>query len=107
MPTSRACTSKRWRPVILIFEICLFAFILVLPQVALPDLTAHGGVSLSAAQARRFSLPAGVPLPTTFAGVSKTMASETMISETIWNRPRAVSFYAGGSRLALLCLLIC
>ena len=34
---------KRWQLVILIFELALFAAILVLPQVALPDFTFHDG----------------------------------------------------------------
>ena len=101
MPGSKSYTSKRWRTTILIFEIFLFAFILVLPQVALPDFTAHGGVSMCAAQARRFSLLTGVTLesepPTTFAA----------ISETIWNHSSAISLSAGSSRRALLCTLIC
>ena len=33
---------KRWQLLILIFELTLFAAILVLPQVALPDLAFHG-----------------------------------------------------------------
>ena len=35
---------KRWQIAILIFELALFAAILVLPQVALPDFTFHGGL---------------------------------------------------------------
>ena len=34
---------KRWQFSILIFELALFAVILVLPQVALPDFTFHAG----------------------------------------------------------------
>ena len=36
---------KRWQFSILIFELALFAVILVLPQVALPDFTFHDGNS--------------------------------------------------------------
>ena len=43
---------KRWRLALLIFELALFAVILVLPQVALPAFAFHGGNSPVAAQAR-------------------------------------------------------
>ena len=43
---------KRWQLLILIFELTLFAAILVLPQVALPDLAFHEGTAPVAARAR-------------------------------------------------------
>ena len=43
---------KRWQLLILIFELALFAAILVLPQVALPDLAFHEGTAPVAAHAR-------------------------------------------------------
>jgi len=43
---------KRWQFVVLIFELALFAAILVLPQVALPDFTFHGGTAPVAAHSR-------------------------------------------------------
>ena len=43
---------KRWQLVFLLFELALFAIILVLPQVALPDFTFHGGTAPVAAHSR-------------------------------------------------------
>ncbi len=43
---------KRWQLLILIFELVLFAAILVLPQVALPDLAFHEGTAPVAAHSR-------------------------------------------------------
>jgi hypothetical protein len=43
---------KRWQLVVLIFELALFAAILVLPQVALPAFTFHGGTAPVVAHAR-------------------------------------------------------
>jgi hypothetical protein len=43
---------KRWQFSFLIFELALFAAILVLPQVALPDFTFHEGTAPVAAHAR-------------------------------------------------------
>src|SRR5713101_5414956 len=43
---------KRWQLILLIFELALFAAILVLPQVALPDFTFNGGTAPVAAHSR-------------------------------------------------------
>jgi hypothetical protein len=43
---------KRWQLLVLIFELALFAAILVLPQVALPDFTFHDGTAPVAAHSR-------------------------------------------------------
>jgi hypothetical protein len=48
---------KRWRWALLIFELFLFALILVLPQVDLPDFTFHRGSAPIAARARVVSPP--------------------------------------------------
>src|SRR5467141_2739199 len=42
----------RWRLVVLILELALFAIILILPQVDLPDFTFCGGTAPVAARAR-------------------------------------------------------
>jgi len=49
---------SRWRWVLLIFELVLFAVILVLPQVDLPDFTFHGGTAPVVAKAKL-----SVPVP--------------------------------------------
>jgi hypothetical protein len=48
---------KRWRWALLIFELFLFALILVLPQVALPDFTFHGGTAPVVAKNRVSASP--------------------------------------------------
>jgi hypothetical protein len=48
----------RWRWVLLIFELVLFAVILILPQVDLPDFTFHGGTAPVVAKAKL-----AVPMP--------------------------------------------
>src|SRR5882724_7155882 len=58
MLTSGSVCVKRWRVAILICELALFALILILPQVALPDFTAQGGTS-PAVQTRRLTSPPG------------------------------------------------
>ena len=102
MPTREDLSMKRWRLAVIIVEISLFAFILVLPQVALPDFTAQSGVSVGAAQAHRFSVTPGLRLEfeplTTSAGTSE---------EGFWNRSFAIYFSPPSSRLSLLCALIC
>jgi hypothetical protein len=49
---------KGWRYGLLIFELFLFALILVLPQVDLPDFTFPGGTAPIAARSRLSSRPA-------------------------------------------------
>lgn len=48
----------RWKWALLIFELVLFAMILVLPQVDLPDFAFHGGTAPIAAKARIASISA-------------------------------------------------
>jgi len=44
---------ERWRRALIVFELCLFALILVLPQVDLPDFTFHRGTAPIVAKASR------------------------------------------------------
>jgi hypothetical protein len=48
---------KLWRWILLNFELFLFALILVLPQVDLPDFTFHGGTAPIVAKAKVCSPP--------------------------------------------------
>jgi hypothetical protein len=48
---------KRWQWILLIFELVLFAVILILPQVDLPDFTFHKGTAPVAAHAQASSPP--------------------------------------------------
>jgi hypothetical protein len=43
---------KRWQWILLLFEMALFAFILVMPQIDLPDFTFHNGTGPVAAHDR-------------------------------------------------------
>jgi hypothetical protein len=62
---------SRWRWTLLIFELLLFAVILILPQVELPDFTFHGGTApvvmktrLSSGTARASVVnPVQLPMP--------------------------------------------
>jgi len=91
----------RWRWALLIFELFLFALILILPQVDLPDFTFHGGTApvvakarVSPAPLRAIAAPTQIPVPNhSLEGVLETMAVAT--------------FTCSDSRLSLLCMLIC
>lgn len=93
---------KRWKLAILIFELVLFAAILVLPQVALPDFTFHNGSAPLAAHARVYNsipgvaiaLAAHVPAPSPMTWVYPESPNGSM--------PRVVD-----SSLSKLCVLIC
>ena len=92
---------KRWRWALLIFELALFALILILPQVDLPDFTFHGGTAPVVAKARLSSAPVQtvtvlMPMPVpghVFASLVE--ATVTAISAT------------SDSRLSQLCRLRC
>jgi hypothetical protein len=92
---------SRWRWTLLIFELFLFALILVLPQVDLPDFTFHGGTAPIVAKAR-LSVP-----------ILPTVRIPVLIRPVI-----AVAHWAGDSQnsrlapdthslLSLFCTLIC
>lgn len=93
---------KRWKLAILIFELVLFAAILVLPQVALPDFTFHNDSAPVAAHARvcdsgpgaAISVAAHIPAPASLGLVHAESPGGSM--------PRAVD-----SSLSKLCVLVC
>ena len=93
---------KRWRLALLIFELALFAIILVLPQVDLPDFALHGGTSPVPTQARLASAVARVvvAIPMQPWLVGPALEAFPLTSK----RP---DFYSFDSRLSLLCTLIC
>jgi hypothetical protein len=93
---------KRWQWALLVFELALFALILVLPQVALPEFTFHRGTAPIAFKAR-FSLnpvqPAvAVPLPRLIPSCILEAFAETALVLSPARRE---------TRLSLLCTLIC
>ncbi len=92
---------KRWQWALLLFELFLFALILILPQVDLPDFTFHGGTApvvakmrVSPVSPRTLVLPVRVPLPSQAQGETIDVAEVMAPSHS-------------HSRLSLLCRLIC
>jgi len=93
---------KRWRLVVLILELALFAIILILPQVDLPDFTFCGGTAPVAARARMSSSPVRVAMQ-----VAPQLPLPGQMNEAcggIIDVPAPVIL---GSRLSRLCVLIC
>jgi len=92
---------KRWRWALLFFELFLFALILILPQVDLPDFTFHGGTAPVVAKARICSAPV------------RTVAVVVHIpvpAEILNHKVEAAAVAApvdSNSRLSLFCTLIC
>lgn len=92
---------KRWQFSILIFELTLFAVILVLPQVALPDFTFHEGTAPVAAHARI----CGQAPAAAIAVAPQILPSEPIAH--LGEIPDAPAPLAVHSRLSRLCVLIC
>ena len=93
---------KAWRWTFLIFELCLFALILVLPQVDLPDFTFHRGTSPVAAKAKLSSPPvlSSVTAPAQFRLPNhiRELRNQPVRLE-VRQKPNAL--------LSLLCALLC
>ena len=93
---------KRWHWALLIFELALFALILVLPQVELPEFTVHGGTAPIAAKARlslnRIQAAVAVPLPRLIPG---------RIFEALAHTREITHLPGWDARLSVLCILIC
>ena len=93
---------KQWKWFLLIFELVLFAVILILPQVDLPDFTFHGGTAPISAKARTTVRPTSATvrpssqnwLPTEVVGVSYDLADAT-------------NSLGSATRLSRLCTLLC
>jgi hypothetical protein len=93
---------KRWRLVLLIFELALFAAILVLPQVALPAFTFHGGTAPMAAHSRVCH-----PMPAAaIAAIPQTVVPD-QTSHGQNEIAGSIPSPAHQSRLSRLCVLIC
>jgi len=93
---------SRWRWALLIFELMLFAVILILPQVELPDFTFHGGTAPVVMKTRLCS-------GTASASVVKPVQLPTWVPlleprVEINDPPSAAD---GDMRLSLLCTLNC
>lgn len=93
---------KSWRWTLLGFELFLFALILVLPQVDLPDFTFHGGTAPVVAKAKVCSPP--VLSSITSPGHSRLSqpireSRTEPIRHAILRKPHTL--------LSLLCTLLC
>jgi hypothetical protein len=94
---------NRWKWALLIFELALFALILILPQVDLPDFTFHGGTAPVAAKARLSSAPVRSAMVAAAVGASHPgPAAEAQLENCI-----VPTLAASNSRLSLLCTLLC
>lgn len=93
---------KRWHLLILIFELALFAAILVLPQVALPDVAFHEGTSPVAAHARVCG-----PVPGTAITIAPQILPAEPIVQLRGETPNVSAPPAVHTRLSRLCVLIC
>ena len=93
---------KRWQFSFLIFELVLFAVILVLPQVALPDFTFHNGTAPVAAHSRVCERAPGTAIP-----VAPQILPSEPISYLAGQIPETPDPLAVHSRLSRLCVLIC
>jgi hypothetical protein len=93
---------KRWQLALLIFELVLFAAILILPQVALPDFTFHDGTAPVAAHSRVCDPTSGIAIAGAPLLLSAGPATAVLREISDVAVPPAVH-----SRLSKLCVLIC
>lgn len=93
---------KRWCWALLIFELLLFALILVLPQVDLPDFTFHGGTAPIVIKSRLSSSPSQLPVP-----VLVTLLSAMLFFGGCVEWAREEGLPGLQPRLSALCTLLC
>jgi len=93
---------KRWQWVLLIGELALFAVILVLPQVDLPDFTFHGGTAPIAMKARISPVPARIAIV-----IAPAMGILEQDARLRADTLDISSPSTAHSRLSLFCVLIC
>jgi hypothetical protein len=93
---------KRWRWVLLMLELALFAIILIHPGVDLPEFTFHSG-NAPATVKYRFSAPAMMVWNLTVAPILVIPA----ISDKVSERSETGASKTVDRRLSLLCTLIC
>ena len=94
-------SMKRWKWALLIFELALFALILVLPQVDLPDFTCHGGTAPVAAKARASQVPTVIALVRAAITTPLTQPAETRFENSGPPLNHGLHY-----RLSLLCTLL-
>lgn len=90
-----------WKWILLIFELVLFAAILVLPQVDLPDFAFQRGTAPVAVKARSVSTPQQTTTPVVAVSVFSIFSQL---------KPKEINPVApshSDSRLSLICVLLC
>jgi hypothetical protein len=93
---------SRWRWTLLIFELVLFAVILILPQVELPDFTFHGGTAPVVMKTRLGSGTARVDVVNPVQLPTPVLAFECQVE--VHDPPSGADV---DTRLSLLCTLNC
>jgi hypothetical protein len=93
---------KRWQWVLLITELALFAIILILPQVDLPDFTFHGGTAPVATKSRILSSPVRLTI-----AIMTADARPSRLVQPHFEVPDFTASASTHSRLSLFCVLIC
>jgi len=93
---------SRWKWILLMTELVLFAVILILPQVDLPDFTFHGGSAPVVAKARISHVPVQAVMGA-FSGL--LLLSRRVCS--LRDCTAALPTKEHHLRLSLLCTLIC
>jgi hypothetical protein len=93
---------KQWRWSLLIFELCLFALILVLPEVDLPDFTFHGDTAPVVAKAKLSSPPVMCSVTTAAQFRSPQHVLEIRIQPV-----RPAVRLTPNTLLSLLCTFVC
>ena len=94
---------KRWKWALLIFELVLFALILVLPQVELPEFLVQGKTAPVAAKLRVSSVPV---ISAAVLGSIRASVQNFTIDSNADVHGAAVPA-SPHSRLSLFCVLIC
>jgi len=93
---------SRWKWALLIFELALFAIILIAPQVDLPDFTFHRGTAPVVAKANL-----SITLDRALSGISFAVVAPTGNFVGRVETSAVASVQTLDSRLSLLCTLIC
>jgi len=94
---------KRWQWALLIFELVLFAVILILPQVDLPEFAFHCGTAPIAAKSRVSSPPVqGFTAP-----LSLPSTSTSRLHEAAPDADSGAAVPDSDLRLSVLCVRLC
>jgi hypothetical protein len=95
-------TIRPWQWALLLFELALFAIILILPQVDLPDFTFHGGTAPVAAKSRLYH-----PLLRTIVASPMPLCLAPQRREAVREKDETLTSRSVHERLSLLCARLC